>query len=153
MNILMISDETESKSFGQILSLKGEIQKFCGNKVDLFTFSNNGIFLNQARIGKKAYKVVELIEGVLGEKTYDLIVVSLKLSNLRELFPKKRNILDSIEDISPQTTTFLFGASSVINKLNKEKPIRVFLYSRPGVSKLTREFRNDVIDYIKTKKS
>ncbi len=153
MNVLMISDETESQSFGQILSLIGEIQKFCGNKVDLLTFSNKGILLNQARIGKKAYKAVELLERVLSEKKYDLIVVSLKLSNLRELFPEKRNILDSIEDISPQTATFLFGASSVITKLNKEMPIRVFLYSRPGVSKLTRDFKNEIIDYVKTKKS
>ena len=153
MNALIISDEPERKSFGQILSLKKEIQGLCRNKVDLLIFSNKGIFLNREQIGKKAGTAVKLLESLLSEKTYGLIVISLELNNLKKLFPEKRSILELIKDTSPQTGTFLFGASSVLNKLEKERIVRVFLYSRPGVSKLTREFKNDVIDYIRAKKS
>jgi len=151
MNVLIISDETESKSFGQILSLKREIQESDRNKVDLFIFSKKGIFFNQELVEKEADKTVKLVERLLGENTYGVIIVSLKLNNLRELFPEKRNILDLIENTFPQTDIFLFGASSVLKKLDKERTNRVFLYPRPGVSKLTREFKNDVIDYVKTK--
>ena len=153
MNILVISDEPERKSFGQILSLKKEIQRLGRNKVDLFVFSNMGIFLNKRRVGKKADMALKLLESLMSEKTYGSIVVSLKLNNLEKLFPKKRDILDLIKDASPQTDTFLFGASSVFSKLGKRRTNRVYLYSRPGVAKLTCKFKNDVIDHINAKKS
>jgi hypothetical protein len=60
-------------------------------------------------------------------------------------------MLDMIKDASPETTLFLFGASSVLKKLGKQSSDHVFLYPRPGVSKLTIEFKNDVIDYVRTK--
>ncbi len=151
MNVLMISDEPERKSFGQILSLKEQIEGLVRNKVDSLVFSDKGVFLNKERIGKEAGIALRLVESLLKERTYGLIVISLELHNLGKLFPEKEDILDLIADTSPQTATFLFGASSILDKLDKRKTIHVFLYSRPGVSKLTKEFRNDVIDYIKRK--
>ena len=153
MRTLIISDEIDSKSFDQILSLKMEIQGLCRNQVDLFVFSNKGILMNREQIGEETDNAIEILKKLLGETTYDLIVISLKLVNLRRLFPEKRNVLNMIEMNSPQTSIFLFGASSILDKLKEKRIKNVFLYSRPGVSKLTREFRNDVIDYIKTKKS
>lgn len=151
MKVLIISDDPERKSFVPILGLRDEIQESGRNKADLLVFSNRGIFLNQEQIGRKADTTVKLLESVLSEKTYALIVISLKSSNLLKLFPEKRSILDLIKEISPQTDTFLFGASSVLQKLEKERATNTFLFSRPGVSKLTRKFKNDLIDYIKTK--
>jgi hypothetical protein len=153
MNVLIVSDEPERKSFDQIISLKNEIQELGRDKVYLFIISNKGIFLNEERIEKRGGIVLRLLERVLNERTYGLIVVSLELNNLKELFPPKGNILDLIKDTSPQTDIFLFGASSILGKLERENTIRVFLYRRLGVSKLTKEFRNDVINYVKTKKS
>jgi len=151
MNILIVSDEPERKSFGQILSLKKEIQELNRDKVDLFVISTKGIFLNEKQIGKEAGIFLKLLERLLIEKTYDLIVVSLELNNLEKLFLQKRGFLDLIRDISPQTDAFLFGASRVLDILEKGRMIRVFLYRRPGVSKLTLEFKNDVINYVKKK--
>jgi hypothetical protein len=151
MNILLISDDPERKSFGQIASLKKQMQGRGRNNVDLFIFSNKGIFLNQGKIGKKASLALTLLERLISEKKHDLIVVSLKLNNLKKLFPEKWNILDLIKRTSHKTDIFLFGAASVIDRLEKERKNRVFLYSRPGVSKLTSEFKNDLIAYIKTK--
>jgi len=153
MGILIISDEIESKSFGQILSLKREIQGLRRNRVDLFVFSNKGILVNHEKIGEETDNPINILKKLLRKKTYDLIVISLKLVNLRRLFSQKRNVLNMIEMNSPQTNIFLFGASSTLDKLKEKRTKNVFLYARPGVSKLTKEFRNDVIDYIKTKKS
>lgn len=150
MNILLISDEPERESFCQITSLKKEMQGLARSNVDLFVFSNKGIFLNQKQIGEKASLALKLLERLISEKKPDLVVVSLKLNNLKKLFPEKLNILDLIKSTSHKTDIFLFGAASVIDRLEKERN-RVFSYSRPGVSKLTSEFKNDLIDYIKKK--
>jgi hypothetical protein len=151
MNILLISDEPEKKTFEQITILKKEMEQAGRNGVDSFIFSKEGIFLNQKQIGKKANITLKLLEIVISRKKYDLLVISLKLSILKNLFLEKRSILEIINNLSPKTNIFLFGASSVIDRLEKEKTNHVFLYSRPGVSKLTSEFKNDLIGYIKTK--
>ena len=148
MNVLIVSDEPERKSFTQISSLKKEIMRLDRNKVDSFTFSKKGIFLNEERIGNNVGIALKLLESLLNERTYRLIVISLDLNNLRKLFLENQNILNLIKSTSPQTDTFLFGASSVLDKLKKEKTAHVFLYSRPDVSKLTKDFKNDVINHI-----
>ena len=150
MNILLISDEPERKTFDQITILKKEMERVGRNEVDSFIFSKEGIFLNQEQIGKKASIALKLLERLIVGKKFDLLVISLKLNNLKKLFLEKRSILDLIKNISPTTDIFLFGASSVIKTLDKEKTNHVFLYSRPGVSKLTIEFKNDLIDYVRT---
>lgn len=152
MNVLIVSDDPERKSFRQILNLRREIRGLGRHKVDLLLFSNNGLFLNQDQIGKKANATV-IFESVLRERTYGLIAISLKSSNLWKLFPEKRTILDAIEENSPQTDTFIFGASSVLERLDKERAANLFLYSRPGVGKLTRDFKKDLIGRIKTERS
>jgi len=151
MRALMISDDPERKSFAQMLGLKKEIQNL-HRKVDLFTFSKAGILLNQEHFAKEQGMVAESLERLLRGKTYSEIIISLSLKNLRTLFPVEEDVVDTIEEISPETSVFIFGASSILQRLAKRKAPNVFLYYRPGVSKLTREFKNDVISHIERKR-
>ncbi len=150
MPILIISDDPERMSFSQILILKQKIQRLFP-KVDLFIFSKGNILLNQKLIGKTKDIAIRVLENILKKKKYNTIIISLSLNNLKKFLPKKRNVLEIIKEVSPRTDIFIFGASSLLNKLKKEELQNVFLFSRPGVNKLTIEFRNTVINHLQTK--
>jgi hypothetical protein len=150
MNILVISDDPERKSFCQILDLEQRIQEL-GGKVDMFIFSKKGIFLNRKQNQKRSVPPIGLLEDILKKKEYATIVISVTLNSMKYLFPGKLNILRSIPKISPRTDTFVFGASSMLDRIEKDKAIHLFFYPRRGVAKLTREFKNDLIAYLKKK--
>jgi hypothetical protein len=147
MNILIISDDPERKSFYQILGLKQRIQEL-GGKVDMFIFSKKGIFLNKRKFQKRSVPAIGLLEDILKKKEYATIVISVTLNSVKYLFPGKLNILRSILRISPRTNTFVFGASSMLDRIEKNEAIHLFFHPRHGVAKLTREFKNDLIAHI-----
>lgn len=84
-------------------------------------------------------------------ESHDLVVISLELHNLKRLFLEKPSILDFLKNRSPNTRVYVFGASSIINRIEKNSGIHLSLYPRLGVAKLTCELKNDLIDYIKRK--
>jgi len=145
MNVLLISDNPHQKTFGQIWALKKRIQEINAD-VDLLAFSNEGVFLNQEKVGAPGAST-GLLEKVLKSKAYTVVAISLTLKNLRMLLPEKEDILNLIEDILPETAIFVFGGPSILGRLRRA-PL-VHLYQRPGVDKLTKAFKRDLIEHIK----
>lgn len=150
MNILIISDDPENKSFCQILDLKQRIQEL-GGKVDMFLFSKNGIFLNRKQVQKKSVPAIGLLEDILKEKEYAIIVISVTLNSMKYLFRGQLNILRSIAKTSSRTDTFVFGASSMLDRIEKDEAMHLFFHPRRGVAKLTRKFKKDLVAYLKEK--
>jgi hypothetical protein len=150
MNILIISDDPERRSFCQILDLKQRIQEL-GGKVDMFVFSKNGIFLNGKKVQKRSVPPIGLLENILKKKEYATIVISVTLNSMKYLFPGERNILRSIPRISLGTDMFVFGAPSMLDRIEKDEATDLFFHPRHGVAKLTREFTNDLVAHIKKK--
>jgi hypothetical protein len=142
LKVLIISDDPESKLFYQITSLRKAIQEL-GENVDLLVLSDKGTFLNKKRIDEKVRENSRFLKLISREKPYAVIVVSLELNNLKKLFLEKPNIFHFLRNCSPMTRTYVSGASSVLSK------IPLLVYPRPGVTKLTRKFKEDLIDYIK----
>lgn len=145
MNVLIISDDSELSSFDEILSLKQAIQRL-HVKVDTLILSSGGIFWNKS--GKRDITAIKLLADLLHEKDLDLIGVSLTVANLEQLCIVRPSILDLVEQISPQTDFFIFGASSVLTKIEKDRKTKIFLYKRRGVAKITNEFRMNLLDRI-----
>jgi hypothetical protein len=150
MNILIISDDPERKSFCQILDLKQRIQEL-GGKVDMLVFSKNGIFLNGKQVQKSSVPPAGLLENILKKKKYATIVISVALNSMKYLFPGKLTTLRLIPRVSPKTDAFVFGASSMLERIEKDETMHLFFHPRHGVAKLTREFKNDLIAHIKKK--
>ncbi len=148
MRALIISDDPESESFTQITALKQQIElkKY---KVDLVVFQDEKIFLNRDKIQKKE-KPIELLKVLLREKDYFIIVVSLKIKYLVQLFPQGDDFVTTLKSISPNSALFVFGASTILGGIKNKK--NVFLYHRSGVAKTTTQFNNGIIDFICSKK-
>ena len=142
MNVLLISDNPENKTFYEVVSLKRAIQE-CGADVDLLTFSDTRISFN----GKKAEKDSgsEILRIVLKRKPYGVVVITLKLGNLRKFLEKG---LNDLRNCPKYPCIFVFGAGSALKEIEREGGVNLFLYSRPGVAKLTQGFKNDVLGYI-----
>lgn len=153
MNILLISDDPTSESFRQILSLKREIEGITRKRVDLITFSDDEVSLNQKQVVKKPIERDSFItlETILKREAYFLLIISLRLKFLKLLFPDGENILDLIEKTSSDVTVFIFGAESALKNVRKEqRKLSIFLNPRHGVAKLTQEFKNKIITYLES---
>jgi hypothetical protein len=152
MNVLIISDDPLRKSFCQILSLKQSIEDLIRKQVDLIAFSSDGVFLNQKRMSRdlSTDAILNTLRNTLKRKAYLVCIISLRLKYFKRVFLEGWNILDLIEKTSPQATVFIFGASSILNNVQIEQKVQpIFFYSRHGVAKLTKEFKNEIIRRIK----
>jgi hypothetical protein len=149
LNVLIVSDDPKGVLFDQITGFRETIQKL-DNDVDLLAFSESDIFFND-RIVKKRESNIRFLEATLRGKSYGLVAVSVGLDHAKKLFLEKPNILDFLKKYSPQTKAYVFGAFSILGQIEKDSGIQVFLYSRHGVAKLTREFKNDIVGLIKRK--
>lgn len=152
MNVLIISDEPDRESFRQILLLKQYIKNLLRKKIDLLTFSYNGIFLNgkwmRSELSPNA--ILSTLQNILKKKAYLVYIVSLELKYLKLVFQSEWSILNLIKKISPQAAVFLYGANSILKEVKiEQKTQSIFFYPRRGVSKLTRDFNNDIIKKIK----
>jgi len=145
----MISDDPKGLLFGQITNLKETIQELKSN-VDLLLFSETDVLLNDRILNGKASSV-HFLEATLRRKSFDLIAVSMERDHLKELFLGKPSILDFLKEYSPQTKVYVFGASSLLDQIEKDSGIQLFLYPRRGVSKLTKEFKDDLVGFVKRK--
>ena len=152
MNALIVSDAPERKSFTQILKLKEEIEELSCKSVDLLIFSNKEIILNRGQREKSSGNAFKLLRKLLTKRSHHLIVVSLEKTNLEKFLEADGNILNLIEETVPQATVFVFGAPSVLDKVDKSRSKQVSLYYRPGVSKVTAKFKRDVIEFIESSK-
>lgn len=153
MGVLIISDYPDNKLFRQILILKNEVENLTKKQVDLITFSSLGVFLNRKQIITEIRKstILNLLHKNLKRKTYLVYIISLTRKYLELILPAQQNILDLINKISPNATVFIFGASSILNDIKIEQKVQhVFFYPRPGVNKLTKEFKKRIIGRIKT---
>jgi hypothetical protein len=146
MGVLIISDEPEKPSFHQIQLLKEEIQAL-GEKVDLVTLTSTTICLNEKEIRKNSI-LMTFLEQRLLEKKYSTIVVSLVLKNLKRLFSDSNNIVDIVQRLASETEIFVFGGHSLLKEVKKDKSSNLFLYQRPGVGKVTKQFKQDLVDHI-----
>jgi quinolinate synthase len=151
MGVLIISDEIEKSSFHQIHLLKEEIQAL-GEKVDLVTLTRNTICLNEKEISKDL-TLMTFLEQRLLEKKYPIIAVSLVLKNFKRLFSDSNNIVDIVEKLSSETEIFIFGGYSLLKEMEKDKSDNLFLYQRPGVSKVTKQFKQDLVNHIRKRQT
>ena len=96
--------------------------------------------------------VLEKLEDILKSGLYSLYVVSLKAENFGKIFPSERkNFLEMTEEYSKSSTTFIFGAPSILNNIRefgKELEINLFLEPRPGVAKITEELKKQILNYV-----
>lgn len=146
LDVLLVSDDPELKSFQQILGLRYSIEQTKTN-VDLLVLSEKGILLNQKLIGE-AGQLARSLENVFSRRFYSVVAISLTIHHLENLLNKR--VLDSIAVISPQTDFFVFGGPSLLQNL-EDRP-RFHLYPRPGVNKITSRFKVRLIEYIRKKK-
>ena len=148
MRALIISDDPESESFAQITALRQQIE-LRRYKVDLVVFQDEKIFLNRDKTEKKE-NPIELLKVLLREKDYFIIVISLKIKYLVQLFPQGDDFVTTLKSISPNSALFVFGASTILGGIKDKK--NIFLYHRSGVTKTTTQFSNDIIDFLRPKK-
>ena len=142
---LIITDEPENRSFKTIHNLKQRLERR-DNKVDIIAFSTDKTYLNKEKVSRKG-GLLDQLTVILKEGNYSVIVISLKIKYLSQLFLEDNDIIKVIRSLSPGTAVFVFGASRILGKV---KPTQnFFLYARSGVAKLTRQISKDVIDYAK----
>lgn len=132
MNVLLISDDPEKKSFDQILNLKKDIEEE-EVSVDLIVAAEEGVLLDGGKIGEPR-RLIESVRKVLGERSYSIVAISLTRKNLTNLLQEDHSILDYVSLYLPQTDVFIFGAPSLLKRLNEKKP-HTTICSRPGVDK------------------
>jgi hypothetical protein len=148
LNVLIIADDPESTLFHQISILEDAIKE-TGANVDSLIFSTRGAFFNKRKLQKKRHAEAYLLEPILNEKAYVLIAVSLGLSNLKKLFLEEPNALHFSKKFAPEARMYVFGASSILCKIKRDSNVSPFVYPRPGVARLTREFKDDLVNYLK----
>jgi hypothetical protein len=148
VNVLIIADDPEAPAFDQITKLRKAIQELVG-KVDLLALSREGIFFNQKKTSGKDDTDIGSVQSILANRRYTLIIVSLGTDNLKKLFFEKSNIMQFLRNSPSRISMYVFGASRVLNEIETSRSVDLFLYSRPGVSKLTQEFKNAILNYIK----
>jgi len=148
LKVLMITDDPEAPAFEQITGLRTSVQELVG-KIDLLVFSKDSIFFNQKKISEKGDTNVGSAQNILGKKRYTLIIVSLETDNLKKLFFERSNIMQYLRNSPSRVSMYVFGASKVLSEIEASRSVDLFKYSRPGVAKLTQEFRNAVLDYIR----
>lgn len=153
MNVLIVSDVPSRDSFNQILILKNEIQENCACNVDLLAFDDGKLILNGRPIGEtQGEQFFALFGRLLTEKSHSLIIFSLEKINLNRIFGIDKNVLKLIGKFVPEAAVYVFGASTVLANIAKPKGLQLFLYPRPGVSKLTAELKKDVVERIRRSK-
>ena len=148
MKVLIIADEPEAPDFDQITGLRKAIHELVG-KVDLLAFSKDSIFFNQKKISEKGDTNIGSAQNILAKKRYTLIVVSLATDNLKKLFFEKSNIMQYLRNSPSRVRMYVFGASDLPDGIMTSRSVTLFPYSRPGEAKLTQEFRNAILDYIR----
>ena len=148
MKVLVIADDPEAPAFEQITGLQKTIEELTG-KVDMLTVSKTGICFNKRKIGEKAGMDIGSVQNLLASKRYSLVIVSLETDNLTKLFFGKSNIMQLLRNSPSRVRMYVFGASKVLNEIAKSRMVDIFSYSRPGVAKITKEFKNAILDYVK----
>jgi hypothetical protein len=148
VKVLIIADEPEIPAFDQIIGLRKSIQELVG-RVDLLAFSRDCVFFNQKKIGEKGDTNVGSVQNILAKKRYTLIIVSLVTDNLKKLFFERSNIMQYLRNSPSRVRMYVFGASEVSNEIATNRSVDLFLYSRQGEEKLTQEFRNAILGYVR----
>lgn len=152
VKVLIIADDPEAPAFDQIIGLRKAIEELVG-KVDLLAFSRDCIFFNQKKISEKGDTNVGSSQNILAKKRYTLIIVSLGTDNLKKLFFEKSNIMQYLRNSPSRVRMYVFGASKDLNEILTSRSVDLVPYSRPGVAKLTQEFRNAILDYVRNEQS
>jgi hypothetical protein len=148
VKVLIIADEPEAPDFAQITGLRKAIQELVG-KVDLLAFSKDFIFFNQKKISEMGDTNIGSAQNILAKKRYTLIVVSLATDNLKKLFFQKSNIMQYLRNSPSRVRMYVFGASGLPDDIMTSRSVDLFPYSRPGEARLTQEFKNAILDYIR----
>ena len=148
VKVLVIADDPEAPAFDQIIGLRKAIRELVG-KVDLLVFSKKCILFNQKKINEKDSTDIGSVQNILVKKRYPLIIVSLGTDNLKKLFFEKSNIMQYLRNSPSRVRMYVFGASKVLNEIVTSRNVDLFPYSRPGVAKLTQEFKNAILDYVR----
>ena len=123
------------------------------HKADLLVFSEKGVFFNKKIVSHKSEAAIDSIQDVLTKNAYSIVVISLTLYNLRRLLSDGGDIIGLVEKYSPGVVAFIFGSPNSLAKLKGNHPnASFFYYPRPGVNKLTRQFKKDLLDYLQKSK-
>lgn len=147
MKVLLISDNPSQKTFHQIRKLTQNIRDM-GHKVDLLALLEEGYQFNRKNV-KESKTALDMLERVAKNDGYEAVAISLTKNNLERIFGEKNSAVELLGSITPQTHVFVFGALSILRNISDEEATRVHLCTRPGVDKLTREFRNTLIEYLR----
>jgi len=150
MKVILITDDPDLKSFEGIVGLIRQIESLGVKTIDLVCYSQQNVFFN-CRGQASSQRTSISLENILKRKKYELIIVSLKLENLRKLALCKKSIFVLFKKICPNSAVFVFGAKTAVVRLKQfveSGTIRIVY--RHGVTKVTREFNQAVIDYIKS---
>ncbi len=155
MKILMISDNPERPSFHQIENLREVLQSKLQKKIDLLVFSQKFFIFNEQKIEKHTFtQLLNELKLILDRGLYSLFVISLEKSNGEKLFfSKDNNILDMISKYRDKSTVLIFTAQSVLNHVKEinehnKLELKLYLFPRRGVSKISREFKQQVLKML-----
>ena len=141
MKVIIVSDDPESQLYHQIIKLKKDIEKIIYTPVDVISLSTKNIIVDINRNIKisKESNIKKQLEEIFQKIKYDFYIFSLNKNHITLLFKNKINILDQLDT---NAEIFIFGAWSEIRSL-KGKNIHIF--RRPGVSKLTKQFKENIL--------
>ena len=148
MKVVIVSDDPDGPSFYPIRKFKVEIEGLLGKRVDLISISQKAIYLDKTKklnISDNTDMKKRLKE-IFQTMNYNFYIFSLNSDNLSILLGNKSNILDFIE--SSGVEIYVFGAWS---KLKSFQWGDIHLFRRPGVSKLTKEFKERVLSKMNSK--
>lgn len=151
LNVLIITDDPSSPSFRSIRLLRDEIKMINQTNVDLLTISRWNVQFNgkQQKLAQGiAMGITKAIEQGITRELYDIFVISLSKDHLSIMLSGKKPVLDFIIRNFPKAAVFIFGSSSLFDKIKLEPEQYVLLCPRPGVSKITVDFKNNLLNYI-----
>ena len=154
MNVLLISDDPQKRTFIEIVSLARQIEDVGVKNIDVYCLYENTLTFFNHEVGEENLNqgtTSVTLETILKKVRYELIVISLKLDNLEKLALGEKRVIDLLKKVCPKTTVFIFGGRSALKKVkNLETYKSIYTYDRPGVAKLTRKFNEAIITHIKT---
>lgn len=146
--------------FKEIRKLEDDLKKFC--EVDIYIISREyGILEGNDPVGKameslnQTYSYHEASEKILSKvESKDVIIILLKKNLLETVVLEHwEKIIENIKDgsILCMSVSSSLMEKIDIEKLEKEKNLKMIIYQRKGVARLDKETKNKLIQMLREK--
>jgi len=148
MKILIISEDPETNLFHQIERLASDLKATRQATVDLFIFHDSAAQIMGDGV-KTTIQPPHLSDSLieLANRHYYLAAISLVSKNAERLF-YDLDFFNAIALHSPETILSVFTASGMGRRISSKAEsmgIRIYTYSRVGLSRITKEWKTHLL--------